>query len=235
MIYLTLNPHTLQLEMQDKPAPYVYKLTHKITGQFYFGYRKENVKLKRLAKDDLGKFYFTSSKIIKEIGFKNFYYEILGEYEKWEEAYIIEQQKIKEHWRNILLINGFYHDIVGGKKYFCNNKPHNEETKKLMSKNHFDITGIKNPNFGKFGEKNHLWGTKRKPSTIEKMKLASKKGKDNPTYDKTIFLWKHKSNIEEKCTGYELRMKYNLDKNGISDLKSGRLKTHSKWSLIKKL
>lgn len=55
--------------------PYVYKLTHKITGQFYIGYRAAN---KIIAEKDLGIKYFSSSKKVKELGFDNFNIEIVA-------------------------------------------------------------------------------------------------------------------------------------------------------------
>src|ERR1035441_5606494 len=84
---------------------YVYKLTHKITGQFYFGYREENIRFNRPAILDLGIKYKTSSKIIAEIGFDNFNYEILYEYEDGNDAFDHEQRLIFEHWGNPLLLN----------------------------------------------------------------------------------------------------------------------------------
>ena len=46
--------------------PYVYKLTHKETGQFYIGYRKAN---KVQSYCDIGIVYFSSSKEIEKLGF----------------------------------------------------------------------------------------------------------------------------------------------------------------------
>lgn len=42
----------------NKILPYVYKLTHKETGQFYIGFRKAN---KVNSNQDLGLKYFSSS------------------------------------------------------------------------------------------------------------------------------------------------------------------------------
>ena len=48
-----------------KKNPYVYKITHKETNQFYIGFRCAN---KVQANLDLGFKYFTSSKAVKELG-----------------------------------------------------------------------------------------------------------------------------------------------------------------------
>lgn len=66
---------------------YVYKLVHKITGQFYFGYRCGNIRKNRIAIHDIGRYYKTSSKVIKELGFENFDYFILSEYNDRYSAY----------------------------------------------------------------------------------------------------------------------------------------------------
>ena len=44
---------------------YVYKITNKVTNQFYYGSRTENIRKNRKPEEDLWKFYFTSSKKIK--------------------------------------------------------------------------------------------------------------------------------------------------------------------------
>ena len=98
--------------------PYVYKLTHKTTGHFYFGYRERNVGANRCAKDDLGIHYFSGSEKIKEIGFENFNYEIICECDSDSRAYDIEQVLIMLNFNNPLNLNGFYINIFAGKKRF---------------------------------------------------------------------------------------------------------------------
>lgn len=60
---------------------YVYKVTNKITGQFYHGSRANNIAKERTPEEDLWKFYFTSSKVVKrlleEYGIDSFIVEIL--------------------------------------------------------------------------------------------------------------------------------------------------------------
>lgn len=57
--------------------PYVYKLTHKETNQFYIGYRSAN---RVKSEFDLGFKYFSSSKIIKKISHMKrlWYFDIIS-------------------------------------------------------------------------------------------------------------------------------------------------------------
>lgn len=84
--------------------PYVYKLVHKESGEFYIGYRSAN---KLPAHLDLPQ-YQTSSKIVKEIGFNNFNWEIIAEFHNWEAAYDFESELIRENINDPLCINGHY-------------------------------------------------------------------------------------------------------------------------------
>ena len=76
------------------PHPYVYKLVHKNTGQYYFGFRCSNVVP---ASDDLGTKYFTSSRSIKELGFENFDRIILAEFFDKHAAFEFESELIADH------------------------------------------------------------------------------------------------------------------------------------------
>lgn len=136
----------------------MYKLTHRITGQFYFGYRCKN---KVPASQDLGIRYFTSGKITKE-HFREFDYEIVAEFADADEAYDVEQRLIYQHKNNPLILNKQYR-IDGGKRWTC--RSYNQESrskmsisaiahrstlsveqkKKIYSKVSASITGDKNP------------------------------------------------------------------------------------------
>lgn len=107
--------------------PYTYKLTHKETGQFYFGYRSANTVP---AIQDLGIVYFTSSKIIRPI-FNEFDYQILAEYEDGELAYKEEQLLIERNWENPLLLNRAYHKQD---KASFRNKGHAKENRKKFGR-----------------------------------------------------------------------------------------------------
>lgn len=107
-----------------KTLPYVYKCTHKETKEFYIGVRYGN---KHPAEFDLGKRYFTSSKIVKP-RFNEFEYEILKEFEDSISAIEYEKNLIEENWYNPLILN---QAIVQSDKFRCTG--HNEATKKKMS------------------------------------------------------------------------------------------------------
>lgn len=98
--------------------PYVYKMTHKVTGEYYIGYRKKNVSLGLTAIEDLGKVYFSSSKRIeREQNFADYAYEIIAEFNTAEEAYQFEQSLIEKHITDPLNFNGW-----------LSNKPHFDHT-----------------------------------------------------------------------------------------------------------
>lgn len=84
--------------------PYVYQLTHPITGEFYIGFRCAN---KVQSHDDLP-LYRTSSKIIRP-HFDDFTWCIIAEFFRKEDAYDFEQLLIHENWGNPLLLNQACH------------------------------------------------------------------------------------------------------------------------------
>ena len=174
--------------------PYVYKLVHKITGKFYFGYRSKNVSIGLRSEDDLGIKYFTSSKYIRN-NFSEYDYEIIAEFFTVDDAYAHEQSLIREHWGNPLLVNKHYH---GENKHQWRNTGHSMETREKMK-------GIKrSPEFSAYRSSvmkgrvpwnkgltketdprvaeyakhraeignNHLVGTKRPPEFSEKIRKA---------------------------------------------------------------
>jgi hypothetical protein len=84
--------------------PYVYRLTHPVTGEFYIGSRTAN---KVCAELDLPK-YRTSSKYIKP-RFDEFDWAILMEFSNPSCAYDYEQYMIHETWSDPLLLNKSCH------------------------------------------------------------------------------------------------------------------------------
>lgn len=108
--------------MKNRNYPYVYKLTHKESKEFYIGYREANELPSIL---DLGFKYKTSSEKIRKLGFHNFDIEILFECHHEDReiaasyAYDIENEMIAENFDNILCLNGFHFD--GKRKRFRNN------------------------------------------------------------------------------------------------------------------
>jgi hypothetical protein len=84
---------------------YVYRCTHKETNEFYIGYRFAN---KVPPVDDLGIYYFTSSKFVKP-RFNEFNYEILAEFDDSSLAHEFEQKLILENWKIKGLLNRVVH------------------------------------------------------------------------------------------------------------------------------
>ncbi len=111
--------------------PYVYKLVHKQTGQFYFGLRYKNVKLNLKSEEDLGIRYKSSSEEVKKLGFENFYYFVIAEFFDWQDGYDFEQLIISENIKDDLCLNKSF--IHCGKIKFQNIE-HSDETKKKIGK-----------------------------------------------------------------------------------------------------
>jgi hypothetical protein len=84
---------------------YVYRLTHKITKEFYIGYRYANIKLQIQPEDDLGVTYFTSSEYIGSDEFHEYESEIIFKTADPDEAYDRENMLISENWGDPLLLN----------------------------------------------------------------------------------------------------------------------------------
>lgn len=141
--------------------PYVYKLTHKETGEFYIGYRCKN---KVSSGQDLGFYYFSSSKTVKSMGFENFDIEIMAEFFDWKEAYEFEQNLIKENFKDRMCLNKHYN--INGTTKFCSagikmtleqrqklSKARTglklSEESKLKLRNNRNVSGSNNPFYGK--------------------------------------------------------------------------------------
>lgn len=103
----------------SRPAPYVYICVHKLTKEFYIGYREHNVNLNRPSTDDLP-MYKTSSKFVRP-KFDEFDWYIIAEFFTGIDAYQFEQQLIFENWEDPLLINKQYR-LVNGSTAFKSKK-----------------------------------------------------------------------------------------------------------------
>lgn len=117
-----------------KVLPYVYRLTHKTTGQFYIGYRAGNKKVSYL---DLPT-YQSSSKLVKGLGFENFEWMIVAEFFDKDDAYNFEQLTISEEIHNDLCLNKHY--VRDNKRHFKRFGPHSEETRSKMKDSHGSMT-----------------------------------------------------------------------------------------------
>lgn len=116
----------------NKILPYVYRLDNPNTGEFYIGGRFSN---KVKSSEDLGTYYFTSSKKIKP-NFQNFTITIIAEFFDKHSAYEYEQLLIKEHWRTPGCLNGNYR--ISGKFIFLPTEKSTEHRRKIS------MTTIKN-------------------------------------------------------------------------------------------
>lgn len=96
--------------------PYVYLGIHKITKEFYIGYREANTTPSHI---DLFK-YRTSSTTVQP-KFDEYDWYIIAEFYDGNDAYDFEQHFIYEHWSNPLLLNEQYR-LPNGKKRFKNNE-----------------------------------------------------------------------------------------------------------------
>lgn len=135
----------------------------------YFGYRRANVLPSHL---DLPQ-YKTSSPNVNPI-FEQFNWEIISEFENWEDAYNLEQQLILENWGDPLLINGTYCTKKGIK--FAGVEKHTKKSKKKMS--------IK------------ATGRKQSVETIEK-RVSKLRGKPSPIKGKHTHSEESKKKISE--------------------------------------
>lgn len=143
--------------------PYVYKLTHKTTGQFYIGYRAANV---IPAENDIQS-YQSSSTTVHNLGFNNFDVEIVAEFDTKEAAYDFEQQLIHEHFHDPLCLNG--NCTFNGDVRFIS-PPITRETKQKISKK---LMGHPAWNKGSKGLQRHTEETKQKMSESRKGRVFS--------------------------------------------------------------
>ena len=101
---------------------YVYKITLKSTGQYYFGSRFKHTKSNIQPENDIWIRYFTSSKYIKklifEFGINEFAVEILKKDINHDIIFWAEQELIAIHFSDSLLMNKHYKDKNTGQKVF---------------------------------------------------------------------------------------------------------------------
>lgn len=89
--------------------PYIYKATNKDTHEFYIGMRSAH---KVDPVNDIGKIYFSSSnQVIKNK--ESFEFEIINIFEDFESTFKAENELIRDHWDNPLLLNKHYQKNSG--------------------------------------------------------------------------------------------------------------------------
>lgn len=87
------------------PNAYVYKLVHRLTGEYYFGSRYANIKLGLSPIDDLGIVYFTSCSYINQSNFNQYDPHIIFENSCADKAYDYEQELIRNNWGDTSMLN----------------------------------------------------------------------------------------------------------------------------------
>lgn len=117
---------------------YTYFIRNKITGEFYYGSRFHHIKQNRTPEDDLWKFYFTTSRYIKndiaQYGRDNFHYEIVMRDPDYNLCYWHEQELIKENISNPMCLNKHYTDKESGHhKFSVAGTTHTDASKQKMS------------------------------------------------------------------------------------------------------
>ena len=108
--------------------PYVYRLDHPVSGEFYIGVRSANKFPSAL---DLGHKYFTSSKLVKP-RFNEFKATIVAEFFDADAAYDFEQLLIHESWGNKSMLNKVCH-YGASPRFTMIGQRHSEEHKRKMS------------------------------------------------------------------------------------------------------
>jgi hypothetical protein len=145
---------------------YVYKIRHISTGHYYFGFRRAHIKANRTPEQDFLTYYYTSSEIllsmIREYGINQFECAIIYQDTNTEEGFWYEQDLIKEHWGDPLLLNRQYRDRKTCKGIFLLEKRPGGVTDKIL-----------NTKLERYGTLSPV-----RPGSIEKM-VATRRERDN--------------------------------------------------------
>ena len=151
--------------------PYVYKVTNKITGQFYYGSRVAHIHSGRHPADDLWVHYFTSSKnvknLINEYGIHSFDIEIVSIHDDYDSCFWEEQRLILENKFNPLRLNKRYVDPTTGKTVLTT---FNETPEQLAARS----KKVSDSKKGKFNSNGH-YGLKHSEETKQRMRNAQAK------------------------------------------------------------
>lgn len=185
---------------------------------------------------------------IRKYGEENFTWEILCTADDIEELNAREEYFIAAY--GTLAYKGKGYNLMAG----GGNKRHSGTSKQRISKalkgkkrSPEHCTKISEARKGKYtGEKHPMFGKKRSPEHCAKISAAKKGawageknpmfgkkpfGEKNPRYDKTIYTFTHAMHGIEKCTQYDLRIKYGCNPSHLSALLHGKLNHHAGWRL----
>lgn len=160
--------------IDKKCKPYVYRLEHKDTGQFYYGVRMVN---KVPAHEDLFVHYFSSSKTIEKMGRENFLYEVVQEFDDRNSALAFEDRMIRTTASDQLSLNKA-RTSPEGKFYFYNEgRTFSEEHRRKISEAGIGKHSNNGANRPEVKEKNRAaqLGKKMSPESIAK-RSASRRG-----------------------------------------------------------
>lgn len=140
-------------------TPYVYKVRHITTGQYYIGFRCQN---KHEPWVDFGNYYKTSSSVVKS-NFDLFELCFIKVFTDKESAYDAEQQLIFDNWTDPFILNRSC--FKGKHRFSLINGTHTDEWKSVMSQ--------------KFKGRSNFWniGTKHSEET---KRLIGEKSKGRP-------------------------------------------------------
>jgi hypothetical protein len=179
---------------------YVYKVTNKITGQFYFGSRTNNIAKGRTPEEDLWKYYFTSSKVIKRLieehGIDSFDVEIIHKDIDYAKCFWTEQQLIFENRNNPNRLNKAYVNPKTGKKVLTTFNETEEERK-------FRAKKISENKKGRFNSNGHF-GLKHSDETRKKMRESQQ-----------ALGYKHSDEVKQKMRNHQ-RTAEHAEKLGAS-------------------
>lgn len=183
--------------------PYTYLIRFKPTGQVYYGSRFKNVRLKRIAEDDLMLLYTTSSKyikkLIKEHGLDAFEWEIRKKFDTPEQAVAWEKKVLtrckvlekQDKWLNKNIAGHIIATEESCKKISDANKgkPKSEDhKKKIAASNKGKVKGPQTAEHRKknsdanSGINNPMYG----PCTEERAKNISLAKKGKPAHNKGV-------------------------------------------------
>lgn len=155
----------MNIYTSTRVLPYVYICTHKITGQFYIGYRERNTTPSDV---DFPK-YQTSCSFVQD-NFDQFNWYILAEFFNGDDAYDLEQRLIFKNWNDPLIIN---QRCMYGKQRFKTRKGVSKSKlhREKLSATKVGIPQGKNPLKGHVGQLNGMYGKRR--TLQEKQQIAS--------------------------------------------------------------